>query len=114
MSELMRFHTSSGSVVVEVDDNEPGFDLVDRDSVITDTKRKVEAAFADVRDGAEAAIRAFRGGALNPDSVEVEFGLKLNAEAGAVIAKTSIEGHFQIRLTWNGPAAEMGPQSDAG
>jgi hypothetical protein len=100
MSELMRFQTDSGSVVVEIGEDEPGFELVDRDSVIADTKKKLESAFADVRDGAEAALRVFRGGSLNPDAVEVEFGVKLNAEAGAIIAKTSVEGHFQVKLAW--------------
>ncbi|MGX4657830.1 CU044_2847 family protein [Micromonospora sp. SCSIO 07396] len=100
MSELMRFQTDSGSVVVEVAEGEIGFELVDRDSVIADTRRKLEGAFAEVRDGAEAALRVFRDSSLNPDEVEVEFGVKLNAEAGAIIAKTSVEGHFQIKLAW--------------
>jgi hypothetical protein len=101
MSELMRFQTDSGSVVVEVADGEAGFELVSRDGVIADTKRKLETALADARDGAEAALLAFRDGRLNPDGIEVEFGVKLNAEAGAIIAKTSVEGHFQVKLTWN-------------
>jgi hypothetical protein len=113
MSELVRFQTASGSVVVEIGDDEPGFELVDRGSIIADTKTKLEAAFADVRAGAEAALRTFRDGSLNPDAVEVEFGMKLNAEAGAIIAKTSIEGHFHVKLIWNAAAASAAAQPDA-
>jgi Trypsin-co-occurring domain 1 len=31
----------------------------------------------------------------------VEFGIKLAGEAGALIAKTSAEGHFTVRLSWS-------------
>ena len=114
MSELMRFKTASGSVVVEVGDDEPGFELVDREGVIADTKRKLEAALADVRDGAESALRAFRGGSLNPDSIDVEFGVKLNAEAGAIIAKTAVEGHFLVKLGWKATRVSPEPHSHDG
>jgi hypothetical protein len=96
----MRFDTDSGSVVVEVGDNDPGFELVSRDGVVSDTKRKLESALTDVRDAAESALRVFRDGTLRPDSIELEFGVKLNAEAGAIIARTSIEGHFVVKVGW--------------
>jgi hypothetical protein len=35
-----------------------------------------------------------------PDEVSVEFGLKLDAEAGAYIAKASGEAGFKVMLTW--------------
>jgi Trypsin-co-occurring domain 1 len=35
-----------------------------------------------------------------PDDLEVEFGVRLNAEAGAVIAKTQAEGHLKVELAW--------------
>jgi hypothetical protein len=40
--------------------------------------------------------------ALAPDQSEIEFGIKLSAEAGVVVAKTAVEGHFNIKLTWKG------------
>ena len=36
---------------------------------------------------------------------EIEFGVKLNAAAGAVIAKTSAEGHLTVKLTWSRSAS---------
>ncbi|WP_327235789.1 hypothetical protein OG349_19250 [Streptomyces sp. NBC_01317] len=42
-----------------------------------------------------------------PSTVEVELGVKINAEAGAVVAKTAAEGNFTIRLTWQ--RAEVSP-----
>lgn len=35
-----------------------------------------------------------------PDEVQIKLGLKLTAEAGALIAKTSAEGNIEITLTW--------------
>jgi hypothetical protein len=35
-----------------------------------------------------------------PDKVSVEFGLKLDAEAGAYIAKASTEAGFKVTLSW--------------
>lgn len=42
----------------------------------------------------------FREMEVRPDEVQVEFGVKLSAQAGAVIAKTGVEGHLKIKLTW--------------
>ena len=48
--------------------------------------------------------------AHRPDAVELEFGVKLTAETGAIIAKGAAEGHLVVRLSWtpgqNGPAPE--------
>lgn len=37
-----------------------------------------------------------------PSAVEVEFGIKLDAAAGALIARTGAEAHIVVKLTWNG------------
>ena len=38
--------------------------------------------------------------AERPDEVTIEFGLKLDAEAGAYIAKAGTEAGFSVTLTW--------------
>lgn len=42
--------------------------------------------------------------------MELEFGVKLSAQAGAVIAKTGVDGHLKIKMIWERdpgrPAAE--------
>lgn len=101
MTELMRIATESDQfVLVEVDDTEQGFELAAREGAIVQAKRKFEDAVRDVRDAAESALRVFTDGTLNPDGVEVEFGVRLNAEVGAFIAKTSVEGHLMVKLIW--------------
>lgn len=32
--------------------------------------------------------------------MELEFGVKLSAQAGAMIAKTGMDGHLKIKMTW--------------
>lgn len=100
MSELLRFRTDGGSVVVEVEATEHGFDRVARAGAIAEARHTFETALQDVRDAAETALRVFRDGSLRPDDIEIEFGVRLNAEAGAVIAKTALEGHLVVKLAW--------------
>lgn len=38
--------------------------------------------------------------AKRPSQVEVAFGIKLNAESGALIAKAGVEGTLNVKLTW--------------
>ena len=101
MTELLRFRTEDGgSLLVEVDEHEPGFRPASRAAAIADAKQKFEDALVDVRAAAERALAVFTEGTLRPDQVDVEFGVRLNAEAGAVIAKTSVEGHMTVKLSW--------------
>lgn len=106
MSEIMRFETSSGAkVLVEAADDDHGVGRVSRNG-IADLGRRFGDVLDGIRDAAADALDTFRTGPLKPDEIEIEFGVKLNAEAGAVIAKTATEGHFTIKLSWtSGPAA---------
>ncbi len=38
--------------------------------------------------------------ARQPDEVEITFGVRMDAQVGAVIAKTGIAGNFEVKLTW--------------
>jgi hypothetical protein len=59
-----------------------------------------EAAFSRVRPAAEAVVDGFRNLADSPDEIEVEFGIRLNAEVGAIVAQASGEANFTIKLRW--------------
>jgi hypothetical protein len=37
----------------------------------------------------------------SPDSIEVEFGIKFDAEIGIILAKSSLEASLNIKLNWN-------------
>lgn len=99
MSELIRFPLDAGSVVVEVRD-EDGFDRIARPGAIATASRSFLAALDEVRAAAQAALDVFRTMPGDLDSIEMEFGVRLTAEAGAVIARTTVEGQLGVRLTW--------------
>ncbi|MCE0445187.1 hypothetical protein LT493_09090 [Streptomyces tricolor] len=77
-----------------------GARLVSRGDGPAQAARTFEGALDGVRAAATAALRVFRDGSLRPDAVEIEFGVRLSAEAGAVIAKGSAEGHLLVKLSW--------------
>ncbi|WP_411113092.1 CU044_2847 family protein [Streptomyces sp. 029-5] len=102
MTALMEFTTDSGAtVVVEVDRDTPGARPVARGNSLAQAGHTFGEALQGIRSAAESALAVFRDGSLKPDGVELEFGVKLMAEAGAVIAKTSAEGHMTVKLSWN-------------
>lgn len=103
MGALMEFPTDEGArVVVEVERHASGAKLVRRgDNSVSEAARTFDSALEGVRAAAESALHVFRDGRLKPDAVELEFGVKLTAEAGAVIAKTAVEGHLLVKLSWS-------------
>jgi hypothetical protein len=110
MDGLTEFKTEDGAlVVVEGIDDESGARLVSRGDGPAQAARTFEGALEGVRAAAQSALRVFRDGALKPDSVELEFGVKLSAEAGAVIAKGSAEGHLVVKLSWSPGQASGAP-----
>ncbi|MBW4720391.1 CU044_2847 family protein [Saccharothrix obliqua] len=109
--EFVRFPlVDGGSVLVEVDER-PGVARAGRSSarVLQEARTTFEQAVAGVRDAASAALAQFASMTRAPDEVELKFGLKLDAEAGAVIARTGVQGQFEVKLRWrrdNAPVEE--------
>ncbi|MGW3938884.1 CU044_2847 family protein [Streptomyces phaeochromogenes] len=98
----MEFKTDDGAViVVEGVEDESGSRLVARADGTVQAARTFEGSLEGVRAAAESALRVFRDGSLKPDTVEIEFGVKLTAEAGALIAKSAVEGHLVVKLSWS-------------
>ncbi|MEM8923081.1 MAG: CU044_2847 family protein [Actinomycetota bacterium] len=59
---------------------------------LTDVVRPVTATvFESVRD-------------LGPDTVEVEFGVKMTVQAGVVVASSSADANLRIKCTWTSSA----------
>ncbi|WP_320773270.1 CU044_2847 family protein [Streptomyces sp. CRN 30] len=111
MDGLLEFKTEDGAqVVVEAVDPRTGARPASRGGGPAQAARTFEDALEGVRAAADAALRVFRDGTLRPDSVELEFGVRLSAEAGAVIAKGTAEGHLVVKLNWSpGAAAPAAP-----
>lgn len=102
MKTLAEVRTTAGSLSFDVDDVAGvGPENVSRrdGAVVAKLDQSIDDVLASARPAAEAVITTFR--ALSPNAVAVEFGLRLDAEAGAVIAKAGIGAHFVVTLSWD-------------
>ena len=92
-----------GSVVVDVD--EAGRGAVTRGGGRSRLVTEAGETFEDALDRALPAFRSLivklRAAAQDPDEVRIDFGLSLNAEVGALIARTAGEANFTVSVTWS-------------
>ena len=103
MSRIVQFETSKGPVLVEVDEGRAlhGEVLAANDSgIAARAKESFEDALAAVRPGIEAAMESLTSLVKKPTETGIEFGLKLDAAAGAFFAKAGAEATFKVKLTW--------------
>jgi len=101
MSEVVGFVMEGvGEVFAEVPDNDVGVDRASRGGDLLYSTVDVGAALDQVQQFSSAVLDKFRTLPRPPDSVDLEFGLKLSAAAGVVIARTEAEAHLSVKLTW--------------
>lgn len=107
--QLVEFELETGgSVLVEVDERSRTAGAVRRGTERTRRSGEIavkagqtfESSFARVQPAAVALVAKLRGLAESPDEIEVEFGVQLSAEVGAIIAHTAGKANFSVRLTW--------------
>lgn len=99
----MRFESDFGPVYVEERDD-TGLERVGLLSRAKPATEKLEVALAQVRPAFHAVRAALSDLAEAPEEFEIEVGLTLTAEAGALIARTTAEGHLVVRAKWRKPA----------
>jgi hypothetical protein len=102
MATLVRFEVSPGQdVLVETDSANEGLVPVARghDGIVQAACRFSEH-LDNIRDAVTEALATFEE-RLHPDEIRVCFGIRLTCEAGAVIAKTSLEGNLAMELAWH-------------
>jgi hypothetical protein len=88
-------------MLVEVEETDQG-GLVQASLSETIAKARItlEESLEKVKPAAKHIIRQIRKLPDPPDEVQVSFGLKLSAEAGAVLASASTEANYTVTLTW--------------
>jgi hypothetical protein len=92
-----------GSIVVEVDEPEPEGGVVRAarpGEIAAKAGQTFETALDRIRPAAGAIITKLRGLSDPPDEMTVEFGLKMSAEAGALVAAAGAEANYRVTLKW--------------
>ena len=103
MKHLVEFPLEDGSsILVEVEDAEMGGVVrASRGSeTIAKAQKTFEEAMDKVKPAASTIIAKLRSLHDSPDEIEVEFGLKLSADAGAFVASAGMEANYTVTLKW--------------
>jgi hypothetical protein len=99
VTAVVRFEDAKGELYVEVDEHDFSVEKVSRtDDEIIDAADRLDTVLDRTRPTIKRLLDTV--GSLAPQEWEIEFGLKLNAEAGVMVAKTAAEGHFTVKMTW--------------
>ncbi|WDZ87104.1 CU044_2847 family protein [Micromonospora cathayae] len=102
MTDVVEFALDGGGTVLVAVDTPPGITpATSADGLVRKVGVSFDRAIGQVRDAASAALGQFRSMADRPDEVEISFGVQLTAEAGAVIARTGVQGQLQVTVRWN-------------
>jgi hypothetical protein len=111
MKRLVEFHSEVGEpILVEVEDVGLAGETrrgLSASAVVERAQTSFEDALDKVRPMASSLVgklRAIGDAADNPpDEVQVEFGIVLNAEAGAILAAASAGANYTVTMTWKRP-----------
>ncbi|MEU5770478.1 CU044_2847 family protein [Streptomyces asoensis] len=68
---------------------------------VRELPQTLQQSLVPVGDAARAVLEQLRR--AGPDEIEVEFGVTLSAEAGAVITKGTGAVHLKVRAAWSSP-----------
>jgi Trypsin-co-occurring domain 1 len=88
------------TIRVEVADAEERVTRGDAKAVVETASVAFEQALAKLKPMCAAIVRQVRDAVEQPEEFSVEFGVKLNAEAGIVIASTAAEANLKIAIKW--------------
>ena len=115
MTEILRYEVGSGTVLVEAAHNSFGVERPARNEQgITDAGRRLEDALSAIRPAAKAASEVLKE--VGAERLELQFGVKLAGEAGAIIAQNCSEGHFVVTMSFSqapvAPSAHPAPEDE--
>ncbi len=68
--------------------------------IAKESEKAIASAMNTIRAMAERVAATIDAISDRPSTVEVDFGLKLTANAGALVASASTEASFLVKLTW--------------
>lgn len=104
MTQLIEYALENGeSVVLEIQDedsSEETIPVAKKAGVVTKANQTFDKALEKIKPAAAAVILNLKSLHEPPDEISLEFGVKLNATAGAVVASTSLDANYKVTMTW--------------
>ena len=110
MSSLIEFKLDDGStLLVEGVDDSINKDNYDRSYVsnpeeapVTEAEKSLHKSIDIAKSAAEQILKSFKE-MNSPDEIQLQFGVKMAAKAGVIIASANTEANFQVSLKWEKP-----------
>lgn len=112
MKRLIEFPLEDGTtIMVEADEVSAAGTLrgAHAAELAEKAKQTFEASLERIKPVAEGIIAKLRELSDRPEQVAVEFGIKLSAAAGVVLASSGVEANFKVTLTWKREQKEVRP-----
>ena len=103
MKQLVEFLAEGNeSIKVEIENPEieEGEVEVSRGGAMVKASKSFQNALETVKPISEVLIEKFSSLSKPPGEIEVEFGIKMNAEFGVFVASSNLEANFKIKLKW--------------
>lgn len=76
------------------------------EKVLERTEQSFTDAVSAARRVGDVLVEQFQSAKSRPQEFEVEFGLQLSAEAGAILTSVGANAHLHIRMKWQAPDSE--------
>lgn len=70
------------------------------EELVEKSRQAIDKAMDTIQGMAAKTIAAAKKISEPPDAIEVEFGIKLDAEAGAMVAKAGTEASITVKMVW--------------
>ena len=79
-----------------------GVARISREELVEKSKAALDVAMCTMKSMANKAVTTIKKIKVSerPDKVSLEFGIKLDAEAGALVAKAGAEAAIKVTMTW--------------
>ena len=103
MGRLLELDVADGgSILVEVDEPEGPLTRGGRQGdMITKAGETLEQVLGQLGPVLQGMVTQIRANAEWPDEVQIEFAVKLSADANVIVARSGAEANFRIALKWS-------------
>jgi hypothetical protein len=95
------FEGTDETVLIEIEEEELGFkEVVGIPEEITKASVTLEKSLDQLKLIAEVVLKKIKSISEKPEETSVSFGLKMSAQAGVVVASSSVEANFTVTMKW--------------